>query len=184
MGFDPSPINKINIHVGGVYATLGSKEETMERWAANFKRLSPSCRARMTVENDDVASAFSLEDLLTLNTLCGVPLVFDFHHHKFCPGGLTQEEAFKAAIKTWPEGVRPVVHWSESQAGRKPHAHSDYVKGPIFLHGLEADVDVMIESKCKERALLAYRDGLPIPEVVVGEEPPLAEDEEVALNLL
>lgn len=35
------------------------------------------------------------------------------------------------------------------QAGRKPHAHSDYVRGPIFLHGLEGQVDVMIEAKCK-----------------------------------
>ena len=38
------------------------------------------------------------------------------------------------------------------------------LQGPIFLHGLEADVDVMIEAKCKEQALLCYRDGLPIPE--------------------
>jgi hypothetical protein len=43
-------------------------------------------------------------------------------------GGLSEEEAFKAAVKTWPPGVRPVVHWSESQPGRKPHAHSDYVR--------------------------------------------------------
>ena len=33
----------------------------------------------------------------------------------------------RAAIATWPPGVRPVVHWSESQEGRKAHAHSDYV---------------------------------------------------------
>lgn len=39
------------------------------------------------------------------------------------------EEAFLAALKTWPPGVRPVVHWSESQEGRKAHAHSDYVSG-------------------------------------------------------
>lgn len=26
------------------------------------------------------------------------------------------------------------------------------------LHGLEADVDVMIEAKCKERALLRFRE--------------------------
>ena len=41
--------------------------------------------------------------------------VFDFHHHKFCTGGLTEKEAFFAALTTWPKGVRPVVHWSESQ---------------------------------------------------------------------
>lgn len=51
-----------------------------------------------------------------------------------------------------------MVHWSESQAGRKPHAHSDFVKGPLRLYGLEKDVDVMIESKAKELALLTLRD--------------------------
>ncbi|KAG7670542.1 hypothetical protein Ndes2526B_g00304 [Nannochloris sp. 'desiccata'] len=164
MGYtSASPENKINIHVGGVY---GNKPTTLERWAGNYKKLSPNCRARVTIENDDVASAYSVDDLLILHRLCDstLPIVFDFHHYKFCPGELTEEEAFRAAIATWPPGIRPVVHWSESQRGRKPHAHSDYVRGPIFLHGLEKEVDVMIESKCKERALLAYRDGLPIPE--------------------
>jgi hypothetical protein len=40
-----------------------------------------------------------------------VPIVFDFHHHPFCPGGLTEEEALRAAVATWPPGVKPVVHW-------------------------------------------------------------------------
>ena len=39
----------------------------------------------------------------------GVPVTFDFHHHRFCDGGLTEEQAFKAAIATWPKGVRPQV---------------------------------------------------------------------------
>ena len=30
-------------------------------------------------------------------------------------GGLSEEEALRAALATWPKGVRPVVHWSESQ---------------------------------------------------------------------
>ena len=50
------------------------------------------------------------------------------------------------------------MHWSESQDNRKPFAHSDYVYGPMNLHGKEADVDVMIEAKCKERCLLQFRD--------------------------
>ena len=54
--------------------------------------------------------------------------------------------------------MRPVVHWSESQEGRKPHAHSDYISGPMNLCGHAADVDVMIEAKCKERTLLRFRD--------------------------
>jgi UV DNA damage endonuclease len=54
--------------------------------------------------------------------------------------------------------VRPIVHWSESQAGRKPLAHSDYVEGPITFWGRETEVDCYIEAKAKDRALLHYRD--------------------------
>ena len=62
-------------------------------------------------------------------------------------------------METWPKDVRPAVHWSESQPDRTPSAHSDYIQGPMNLHGKEADVDVMIEAKCKERTLLSFRDG-------------------------
>lgn len=81
MGYDvPSPYNKINIHIGGVY---GGKQDTLKRFAANAARLSPACRARLTVENDDTPNAFSLEDLLPMAHATGIPLVFDFHHFKF-----------------------------------------------------------------------------------------------------
>lgn len=47
-----------------------------------------------------------------------------------------------------------MVHWSEARDDKRPNSHSTYVHGPISLHGLEKDVDVMIESKGKEIALL------------------------------
>ncbi|KAK9831028.1 hypothetical protein WJX74_000567 [Apatococcus lobatus] len=155
MGYEPSVWNKTNIHIGGVY---GDKQGTMERFAKNFKRLSPNAQKRLTLENDDWPSGFAVSDLLWIHKEAGIPIVFDFHHHKFCPGGLTEKEALEAAVKTWPEGIRPAVHWSESQEGRKPHAHSDYIAGPMNLHGLEKDVDVMIEAKCKEQTLLRFRE--------------------------
>ena len=31
----------------------------------------------------------------------GIPIVFDFHHHKFCTGNQTEEEALKLAALTW-----------------------------------------------------------------------------------
>lgn len=110
------------------------------------------------MENDDRPSMYSVDDLLEVHRATGIPIVFDFHHWKFCQGQMSQKEAFLAAIQTWPQGVRPVVHWSESQEGRKPHAHSDYVEGPIDLWGLEGEVDVMVEVKGKELAMLEYRE--------------------------
>ncbi|KAF5843405.1 UV-endonuclease UvdE-domain-containing protein [Dunaliella salina] len=156
MGYEPSAWNKINIHVGGAY---GDKDATLHRFAKVVtERLSKNCKARLTVENDDRAALYSVRDLLRLHDLCGIPIVFDFRHHKFCTGDMSEEEAFLAAIATWPAGVRPVCHWSEARDDRQPTSHSTYVLGPISLHGKEQDVDVMIESKGKELSLLRYRE--------------------------
>jgi UV DNA damage endonuclease len=85
MGFlPPTHYNKINIHVGGVY---GDKDATLKRFADVFStRLPANCRARLTVENDDRPSMYHVEDLLKLHDMIKIPIVFDFHHHKFCPG--------------------------------------------------------------------------------------------------
>jgi UV DNA damage endonuclease len=153
MGFDvASPWNKINIHLGGAY---GDKTSAMRRWADRYQELSPRCRARVTVENDDRPNLFSVLDLMELHEMCGVPIVFDFHHHRFCDGGIEARDALDLAMATWPGGVTPVVHWSESQEGRKPHAHSDYVTS---IDTLGRRVDVMIEAKMKEAALLRLFD--------------------------
>ena len=159
--FSP-PLPQINIHVGGIY---GNKRKAMARFAGSFFRLSDACRARLTVENDDRPNSYSLADLMELHALTAVPLVFDFHHHKFAPGGQTSDEALVTAMSTWPAGVRPVVHWSEGpedpvRARSHPHAHSAFVYGPIDVCGRETEVDVMIEAKAKEAALLLYRDEL------------------------
>jgi len=58
----------------------------VERFGCNFQRLTPNAKKRLTVENDDVATSYSITDLLPLHQATGIPLVFDFHHHRFCPG--------------------------------------------------------------------------------------------------
>ena len=65
-------------------------------------------------------------------------------------------------MSTWPEDVKPVVHYSESRQIEKedpklkPQAHSDYVYDRIDTYGNM--VDVMIEAKAKERALMKYKE--------------------------
>lgn len=54
---------------------------------------------------------------------------------RFCPGSFTEEQALRAAIATWPPNIRPVVHWSESQEGRKAHAHSDFIEARTLCVG-------------------------------------------------
>ena len=158
MGLSRTPYNKINIHVG---ATYGDKYGATETWCKNFKRLSEGVRARLTIENDDKASMYSVKDLHELiYDVVGIPIVFDYHHHTFNDGGQSAEEALKLAMSTWKD-IKPVAHYSESKSLHEndttinPRAHSVLVTNYIDTFGL--DVDVMIEAKGKELALLNYR---------------------------
>ena len=158
MGLTKTPYNKINIHCNGTY---GNKQESMERFCSNFKLLSHSVQSRLTVENDDKASMYSVKDLMFIHETIRIPIVFDYHHHQFCTGDLSEKEALELAILTWPDGITPIVHYSSSKqketgnAKEKPQAHADYILEEINQYGYE--VDIMLECKAKELALLEYR---------------------------
>ena len=157
MGLEHSPYNKINIHCNGVY---GDKISAMDRFCENFQRLSPSVQSRLTVENDDKATMYSVKDLMYIHNKIGIPIVFDYHHHQFCTGGLSEEQALELAVSTWPDGITPIVHYSESKALHeensklKPQAHSDYINQLPNTYGM--DVDIMVEAKAKELAILPF----------------------------
>jgi UV DNA damage endonuclease len=114
MGFDPSFENKINIHVG---ATYNDKPGTIARWLQNYDRLSDSCKARLVIENDDKASMYSVRELhKMLHVEIGIPITFDYWHHTFNTGDLTEQEAFFLARETWDKhGVTQCTHYSESR---------------------------------------------------------------------
>ena len=157
MGLSKTPYNKINIHCNGVY---GDKTSAMDRFCKNFEKLPHSVQSRLTVENDDKASMYSVLDLMYIHNRIGIPIVFDYHHHKFCTGDLSEKEALELAITTWPNGIKPVVHYSESKSLHenddkiKPQAHSDYIYKLPDLYG--NDVDVMVEAKAKELSILPF----------------------------
>ena len=160
MGLGRTPYNKINIHIGGAY---GDKESAMERFCKNFELLPDSVKSRLTVENDDRASMYSVKDLYEgVYKRIGIPIVFDYHHHQFCTGDLSEKEALEMAISTWPKDIVPVVHYSESRREEqldesiREQAHSDYIYNKIDTYG--HDVDIMVEAKHKELAVKKYKE--------------------------
>ena len=158
LGLTRTHFNKINIHIGGAY---GDKPAAMKRFCENFNLLPESVKSRLTVENDDKASMYSVKDLYhEVYNVIGVPIVFDYHHHKFCDGGLGEQEALELAISTWPEGITPATHYSESRREEqgddtiRVQAHSDYIYDKIDTYG--NDIDIMVEAKRKELAVQKY----------------------------
>ena len=157
MGLSRTPYNKLNIHCNGVY---GDKQSAMDRFCKNFERLPMSVQSRLTVENDDKASMYSVKDLYEgIHKRIGIPIVFDYHHFKFNTGGQTEQEALEMALSTWGD-IKPVVHYSESRSEEqldesiKPQAHSDLIKQLPNTYG--NDVDIMVEAKHKELAIEGF----------------------------
>ena len=153
-----SPWAKINIHVGAAY---GDKPMALGNFNRNFERLSDAVKTRLTVENDDKKSLYSTRELYEeVYRQIGIPIVFDYHHHKFCDGGLREQDALALALSTWGE-TKPVVHYSQSRCEEhndnkiRENAHSDSYWTPFNPHGFV--FDCMLEAKHKEQALFKMR---------------------------
>jgi len=146
----------INIHIGGSY---GDKPSALTRFCENFKRLSPSAKARLVVENDDKASQFSVYDLYHgVHLVISCPITFDHLHHRLCTGGLSAESAAHLAASTWGE-ITPLQHFSSPKSLYEDSAvvnrsHADYIHEYIPDYGLSPDVEV--EAKAKDLAVLKY----------------------------
>jgi UV DNA damage endonuclease len=159
MGFDESPFSKINIHLGGAY---GDPDQAMKTFNQNFQRLSQRVRSRLTVENDDKKNMFSTSMLVRgVHEVIGIPIVFDWHHYDLGPVDIEKSAALTLAATTWPAGINPVCHHSspkkihEDLSIKSMTSHADFLYSE-FLSG-DNTIDLMLECKAKEQALLKYR---------------------------
>lgn len=147
----------VNIHGGGAY---GDKQKALADFARNLDRLSSRVRKRLTVENDD--KVFTPADLLPICKATGIPLVYDVHHHRCNPDGLTVEQATKKAVATWNR--EPMFHVSsplEGWNGPKPERHHDFIDVNDFpVCWRRKMITVEVEAKAKEVAVLKLKEAL------------------------
>ncbi|GAB1313800.1 UV-damage endonuclease [Madurella fahalii] len=157
------------IHMGGTY---GDKAATLDRFRKNYARLSPSVKARLVLENDDVA--WSVHDLLPICEELNIPLVLDYHHHNIifdstkCREGtydISQPQIQDRIAATWRrKGIRQKMHYSEPCPGavtpRDRRKHSPRV---MTLPPCPPDMDLMIEAKDKEQAVFELMRNFKLP---------------------
>ena len=141
----------LNIHGGGAY---GDKPAAVKRFAATVKKLTARVRRRLTIENDD--RVYTPSELLPLCERAKIPLVYDVHHHRCLPDGLSVEEATAAARQTW--GKRePLFHISsplDGWQGKDPRRHHDFIDLADFpREWLGQGLTVEVEAKAKEVAV-------------------------------
>ena len=109
------------------------------------------------MENDDVS--YTVRDLLPLAADLSIPLVYDVHHHRCLPDGLSVEEATVLAGETWRRTGREMYcHISSPRAGwlgGSPKPHADFIDpGDLPACWLQRPMTVDVEAKAKELAVL------------------------------
>ncbi|KAM0205004.1 hypothetical protein ACHAQI_009682 [Fusarium lateritium] len=154
------------LHMGGTY---GDKNATLDRFRENYAKLSDGVKARMVLENDDVA--WSVHDLLPICEELNIPMVLDYHHHNIIFDSSIREGSqdiigFYDRIKaTWTKkGITQKMHYSEQTASavtpRDRRKHSARVK---TLPPCAPDMDLMIEAKDKEQAVFELMRTFKLP---------------------
>lgn len=164
------------LHVGSGAGGLDAAGDRFERACA---ALSERARRRLVIEHDD--RTFDITRVLDLGRRCGLRVVFDtLHHYCLDPEQVPPAEALAAAIATWPADQVPKVHVSSPRldadwpapTGTPPkprdlRGHADFIDPMWFerwvmddVRPLGRDIDVMVEAKAKDVAVLRLRDQL------------------------
>ena len=143
--------NKIVLHVGGIY---GDKEEALQRFAQNFRRLPATVQNRLIIENDD--RLYNIEEVIQLANRLQIPAVYDNLHHAINPPPTGKDDRHWIAetAKTWKAADgNQKIHYSQQAPGKRPGAHTDTIDLETFLtfHEQLEDklIDIMLEVKDK-----------------------------------
>ena len=149
--------SKCVLHIGSAKPT---KEEALNRFKNNFNRLPKELKSLVILENDD--KTYTVTDTLMLCEELNIPMVLDYHHF-ICNHEKNENinKLLPRIIKTWINtNIRPKMHFSNSLSTKQKRNHSTYLNYNSFikflklLKPLNTDIDIMLEAKGRDEALL------------------------------
>lgn len=148
---------QIILHIG---TSKNNKEEALERFKENFNKLKPEIKDMIILENDD--KTYTASETLSLCEELNIPMVLDYHHY-LCNKNKKEniKKLLPKIIKTWKKtNLNPKMHFSSPKDKKNFRSHSDYINYNAFIKFLnilkeqDKDIDIMLETKKKEDALL------------------------------
>ena len=148
----------LTLHGGGL---AGGSAAALERLEQGIEKLDARSRSLLALENDD--RLFSPADLLPFCERLGIPFIYDVHHHRCRPDGMTTLEATERGIATW-QGREPWMHISSPKDGwssTNPRLHADFIDpDDVPEEWRDRSLTIDVEAKQKERAVIAIRNAM------------------------
>jgi UV DNA damage endonuclease len=153
IGLIGNPDSVLVLHMGG---GNNDKAATAARFVETM-RPEENVLRYLALENDE--RIWTVANIVKAAHALGSPAITDTLHHNLNSGGLTLKEAFDLSLPTWENrGSRPKLHLSSQDPEKQPGAHAysiDLSDWERLVEALEnREVDIMVEAKGKERALI------------------------------
>jgi UV DNA damage endonuclease len=147
------PVNKtcpLNIHLSSGKDNIAN----LDYFRESINRLSFGVTNRLVFENED-KSFWTWQKIRKYFPL--FPVTLDFHHRNINNEGESVEEAAANCIYSWGNS-RPLMHISEGKADPADRTHHDYVEKLPDEIVKKYSVDLEVEAKKKDLAVLKLRD--------------------------
>jgi len=143
-------IQHIILHVGS------AKEGCIERFIGNYSSLPSEIQDLIRLEN---CKHHSINDIIMINDLCGVDIVYDLHHQILNQNRVLSAEEHKINLARviGRNKNKTICHISTGKSNPLDNSHADYISDVDYkvyneaLQGL--DIIIEVEAKAKENAI-------------------------------
>lgn len=150
------------LHIG---SAKGGKLKAVSRLVENFSKLPQHLQDIIMFENDD--KLYTVQETLYVCEKLKVPMVLDVHHYICNQDGEELASFMPRIFKTWEsEKHPPEIQFSSPRDYQLDRKHADYIKEDDvikfleFIKQFDTDIDIMIEAKKKDLALLELLKGI------------------------
>lgn len=163
--------HKVILHIGGIYH---DKEEAINRFILEYRKLKKNIKDRLVIENDD--KQYNISDVLKISEQENIPVVFDNLHHEInIDNTLSINEWLKKCSKTWKkEDGKQKTHYSQQAISQRVGSHSKTINLDLFLdyyNSLEnKNIDIMLEVKDKNLSAIKVNNTIARNEIKYLEE--------------
>lgn len=144
----------IILHIG---SKSGGINKSISRFIDTFNKLDDDLKDKIILENDD--RSYNVYQTLRLCEKINIPMCLDIHHH-YCNKCTKDINVYMERILNTYKNCRVKMHFSSPKSKKEKRSHNEYINSNDFINFIaflkqyDKDIDIMLEAKAKDLALV------------------------------